>query len=64
MVSNHATQTFDGRVQPVLEVYERPLGPQMTSEFLAAQDFGRALEEQGQHVEGLVLQSQAHAVLA
>ena len=62
-VAEHRPQAFDRRVQPMLEVDERAVGPQPAPELVAGQHFSRPLEQHRQQLERLVLQPEAHAVL-
>ena len=62
VVAQHRPQALDRRVQPMLEVDERAVGPQPVPELLAGQHFSRPLEQHRQQLERLVLQAEAHAV--
>ncbi len=64
VVAERRPQTFDRGVQPVLEVDERAFRPQALPQLVARQDLARLLEQHDQHLERLILQPQADAVLA
>jgi hypothetical protein len=48
----------------VLEVDERARGPEPLPQFLARDEITRSLQQQGEDVEGLSRQAEAHAGLA
>ena len=64
VVAERGAQALDRRVQPVLEVDERAVRPQPLPELVAGQHLAGPLEQHGQQLERLVLQAEAHAVLA
>src|SRR5262249_23151769 len=64
IVAERRAQPLDGGVEPVLEVDERPVGPEPAPQLLARQDFIGLLQEHQQYFEGLILQAQADTILA
>ena len=64
VVAERGAQPLDRRVQPVLEIDERPVRPQPVAELVAGEHVRGTLEQHGQNFEWLVLQPDADAVLA
>ena len=64
VVAERRPQTFDRGVQPVLEVDERTVRPEAAPQLVARQHLARLLQQHDEHLERLILQPQADAVLA
>ena len=64
VVAERRPEALHGGIQSVLEVHERAVRPQTLSKLLARQHLARLLEQHDQHLERLILQPQACAVLA
>jgi len=62
-VTKGSTQSFDRGVQAVLEVDERPIGPEPLPQFIAGDDIARAFEHQAEDLERLFLQADRTAAL-
>ena len=56
-VTEGGPQPFDRRVEAVLEVHERPFGPQPLRQLLAGHDIAGAFEHHAQDFEWLLLQA-------
>jgi hypothetical protein len=56
-VAESVPKSFDCSVQAVVEIYKRVGGPKPGLQFLASDDLAGALEEEGQNLKWLVLES-------
>ena len=56
VVAERGTQPFDGGVQAVLEIDERPCRPQTLAKLFTRHDFARMLQHQRENFERLILQ--------
>ncbi len=63
-VSQRLANLVDGRVQAVVEVDERVGGPELLLQLFARDHLARPLQQQSQHLKGLLLQAQLDAALA
>jgi hypothetical protein len=59
IVAKKRPQPFDGRVETVLEVHERALGPETMEQFVPSDDVAWALEQGAQDLERLNLKLDA-----
>jgi hypothetical protein len=63
-VAESVPKPFDCSVEAVVEVYESVRRPEASMQFLASDELAGALQEEGQNVKGLVLESHLGAVPA
>ena len=63
-ISEGLADLVDGGVEAMVEVDEGVGGPEFLLQFFAGDDFSGALEQQGEHLEGLTLQAKLDSALA
>jgi hypothetical protein len=64
VVTQDATEFFDGCVEGMVEIDERVLGPDALTKFLARDQYSRALKQSRQDLKRLTLAADAHAMFA
>ena len=63
-LAQRVAQLLDGAVQAGVEINKSVAGPKLLVQFLACHDLAGMLEQEREHLEGLVLELQPNAVLA